>query len=571
MAIISWIIKYSGVLLIATTLGYASGDPPVYYREAWLDLLYYESDGQGYKSLVDNTQFFITDRGKYDPKYEYDASLQLAKSHDVEFRRRFPLRYKRLCEAHGLAYKPLVTGRSDIESVQIVYPSRYMGNPASMFGHLFLIFESKNGLLDSSIFHYTAVPDSVNPIQYIIYGITGGFSGHFSTEPYYKRIKDYNYVEDREVIYYDLILSKQQIADLQLHAEELKYAQFDYYFIDENCAFFIGKALNVVLETNISMRTVFVSPSQIINALQANQALSAYYVRPSLTSQFNQTYQQLSSGQKKDTIRLFLEEKPSVETIHPESLKAFLYYSEYAINNYSALATPVRHNRILAYQKLQALQDSAIRHPINKRPDVPKIYSQKISVQNGPTTGLFASYHPVYYANDWQLVGTKQLDVAAMRLGYDHTQQAQVDIRLVDIVNSTPYNKIQSDSAWRLRSMIGYNRYGFLDQSFDYGVGVIPIKHSMVYGFIGGQLSNYNTMEEQVLPDVSVYPSAGIRWLTPVIGDVFKFDLGYEYRYHQVYLNPSIIGYMRAYSVQLGYTYSPSTINAVVVSVSKVL
>jgi len=67
-----------------------------------------------------------------------------------------------------------------------------------------------------------------------------------------------------------------------------------------------------------------------------------------------------------------------------------------------------------------------------------------------------------------------------------------------------------------------------------------------------------------------VYPSAGIRWLTPVIGDVFKFDLGYEYRYHQVYLNPSIIGYMRAYSVQLGYTYSPSTINAVLASVSKV-
>jgi len=350
----------------------------------------------------------------------------------------------------------------------------------------------------------------------------------------------------------------------------LKHAQFDYYFIDENCAFFIGKALNVVLETNIRMHALFVSPTQIVNALQANQALSSYYVRPSLTSQFNQTYQQLSSGQKKDTIRLFLEEKPSVETIHPESLKAFLYYSEYAINNYSALATPVRHNRILAYQKLQALQDSAIRHPINKRPDVPKIYSQKMSVQNGPTTGLFASYHPVYYANDWQLVGTKQLDVASMRLGYGTAQQAQFDIRLVDIANITPYNTIQGDYAWRLRSMVGYKRYGFLDQSLDYGVGVIPIKRSMVYGFIGGQLSNYNTMEERVVPDVSVYPSAGIRWLTPVIGDVFKFDLGYEYRYHQLYLNPSIIGYMRAYSVQLGYTYSPSTINTVVVSVSKV-
>ena len=570
MAIISWIIKYSSVLLIATTLGYASGDKPMYYREAWLDLLYYESAGKGYESLVDNAEFFITDRGKYDPKHEYDASLQLAKSHDVEFRRRFPLRYKRLCKAHGLAYKPLVTVRSDIESVQIVYPSRYMGNPASMFGHLFLIFESKNGVLDSSIFHYTAVPDSVNPIQYIIYGLTGGFSGHFSTEPYYKRIKDYNYVEDREVIYYDLVLSNDQIDDLQLHAEELKYAQFDYYFIDENCAFFIAKALNVVLETNIEMNPLFVSPSQIVNALQANQALSAYYVRSSLTSRFNQTYQQLSSSQKKQTMALFLEEKPSVETIHPESLKAFLYYSEYAINNYSGLVTPVRYNRILAYQKLQALQDSAIRHPINKRPDVPKIHSQKISLQNGPSTGLFASYHPVYYANDWGLVGTKQLDVAAMRLGYSNAQQAQVNIQLLDIANITPYNKIQGDYSWRMRSMIGYNRYGFLDQSFDYGVGLTPVMHSMVYGFVGGQLSNYNTMEERVLPNVSVYPSAGIRWLTPLIGDVLKFDLGYEYRYHQVYLNPSIIGYMRAYSVQLGYTYSPSTINAVLASVSKV-
>ena len=71
MAIISWIIKYSSVIVIATTLSYASGETPMYYREAWLDLLYYESDGKGYKSLVDNTQFFITDRGKYAPKDEY--------------------------------------------------------------------------------------------------------------------------------------------------------------------------------------------------------------------------------------------------------------------------------------------------------------------------------------------------------------------------------------------------------------------------------------------------------------------------------------------------------------------
>ncbi len=184
-----------------------------YQSRKWLNLLYYEKVGDEYRSVADDDRFFVSKSGKTDPKLEYEAELKRCRAQDPEFRKKFPLRYKTISQINRILYTPLVTANEDIASVVVAFPNRYMENPASMFGHLFLILKSKQGLMDSDILHYIADTEGSDQAAYIYNGLSGQFKGWFLREPYYRKIKEYNYIEDREIIYYDLKLSAEQIED----------------------------------------------------------------------------------------------------------------------------------------------------------------------------------------------------------------------------------------------------------------------------------------------------------------------------------------------------------------------
>ena len=42
----------------------------------WLKMLYYDKDGAGFVSIVENEDFFIAKDGRYNPKAEYEASVK---------------------------------------------------------------------------------------------------------------------------------------------------------------------------------------------------------------------------------------------------------------------------------------------------------------------------------------------------------------------------------------------------------------------------------------------------------------------------------------------------------------
>ena len=206
-----------------------------YKSRVWLNALYYEQTSSGYVSLADSSEFFIFKNGKNDPKNEYIESLKLVESQNKEFKTKFPYRYKLIAKQNNISYQPVIK-TNDISKAIIAFPNRYMANPASMFGHLFVILKSKNGLMDSNIVHFLANTANSNPNAYIYNGITGKFKGWYLLEPYYSKVKEYNYVEDREINYYELDLTKDAMKNMQLHTIELKQTHFDYYFLDENCA-----------------------------------------------------------------------------------------------------------------------------------------------------------------------------------------------------------------------------------------------------------------------------------------------------------------------------------------------
>jgi hypothetical protein len=520
----------------------------------WLNLLYYEKVGDGYVSVADDDRFFVSESGKTDPKGEYEASLKLTVSQDSFFRKTFPLRYKLISHLNLLPYEPLVTPNSEVTSAVIAFPNRYMGNPASMFGHLFIILQSKHGVMDSDLLHYLADTAGSDSSAYIFNGLTGHFKGWFLREPYYKKIKDYNYVEDREVVYYDLSLSQTQLEDLQLHAVELQQTYFSYYFLDENCAFFTGKLLNVVLDEDILSRSTLVFPSQIINSLYDQSLLTSEYRRKPSTQLFNESFDRLNRSERDAVIALLVQERDPI-SLNVQVLKTFLYISEYMINNNPGLAQIIRHNRIAAYKVLAGLGESAIRPTNRKQDTVSRIRSNGVHVGYGFLDQTFLSYAPIYYG-EYESFGdleVKKLNLFSPGVVLGPEKSPLLSVMLADIANITPYNEVLSAYSWKLNSWLGYRKEFLSDNSFELGQSHHLLEHGAFFGFLGVHYTNYNTLIEQELGAFLLRPSItfGIDYM--VIPELLTLKTAYQYQFNHNYFTMDLSFYTMYLVPQLSY------------------
>jgi len=177
----------------------------------------------------------------------------------------------------------------DVSSVSVVFASGYMSNPASMYGHLFLKLNkaktntNSSNLLNASLNYGAIVPNAENPITYMIKGIFGGYDAGYSDQQFYKHQHNYGNVELRDLWDYQLALAPEDINLLVAHIWELLGNKFDYFFIDENCAFHIAKLLELVLtEPLINDESLWVLPSSVAKGLSQN-----IYQQKSLVSAVN--------------------------------------------------------------------------------------------------------------------------------------------------------------------------------------------------------------------------------------------------------------------------------------------
>ena len=232
----------------------------------WHLLLHYRNDFfGGYTSEVDDPGFFLADNGKTDPEAELIGTLTFFFSDVLVDRSQQPAQCAFVARYHWLNEKlkfdraKLPSSRCerfhqwydefDAEFISMIFPSAYMGNPASMFGHTFLRVDPKGQTEQTRILAYTInygaeVPP--NPgFEYAYKGIFGGYKGFFSTIPYYLKVQEYRDIENRDIWEYRLNFSPRQIHRLLMHTWELGNAYFDYFFFKENCAYHILSLLEV--------------------------------------------------------------------------------------------------------------------------------------------------------------------------------------------------------------------------------------------------------------------------------------------------------------------------------------
>ncbi|SDM89666.1 protein of unknown function [Geoalkalibacter ferrihydriticus] len=271
----------------------------------WQIFLRYRAQGRGYKSLVDDPDYFLSPSGKRDPQKELAASItalfEPAEKGDDHFACRFPARTEWLVEALEIdrAALPQPVCRKldeaiatvDPRTAVLVFPAAHNNGPASMFGHTLLrIGSSYQSELLSYAINYAAFSTDTNGLIYAFKGLFGFYDGYFTVLPYYEKLNDYSDLEHRDVWEYRLNLTPEEVRRLVLHSWELQGIASDYYFFDENCSFMLLFLLEAARpEIELAQEywdrlSFWVIPADTIATVRRAGLIEEVKYRPSLAS-----------------------------------------------------------------------------------------------------------------------------------------------------------------------------------------------------------------------------------------------------------------------------------------------
>ena len=306
----------------------------------WLAFLHYDRTFPFFKnssrSLSDS--FFLSPDGAVDPHAELVATItalfDAPQKNDEHAQCRFPARYEWLIEVLQVSKsafpKPtcarLETWYAAVEAQQVtvIYPSSFLNNPASAFGHTFLRLDQKNQSDDTRLLAYAAdfaaSTHGENALLYAIKGIFGGFDGYFTVSPYYKKVTQYSDLENRDIWEYQLSFTPAEVRRLALHLWELREHQFTYFYFDENCSYHILALLQVARPSmNIlaELRNWVIPVDTIKVLLQQKDILRAAVFRPSAATKLRSRIAASDDDTQIAGLSLAHAEDPKVNVTQP--------------------------------------------------------------------------------------------------------------------------------------------------------------------------------------------------------------------------------------------------------------
>lgn len=325
----------------------------------WLSQLQYRKTLlNNWKSDADSS-FFISNNGKYDPVGELRATYELfVRNPEKPFGYinqpvvcAFPTRKKFLEEKLKIRFKEIHCEERDqwMKSFlgtqsYLVLSDAFPGNPASMFGHTFLLFSrhsppaSAKGLLDYAInFSADTSTASEKSLLYSLKGLFGYFPGRYRIYKFYEIANQYNNFDSRDIWYLKIPFTDQQLQRFLDHIWEIfTTTQFDYYFFDQNCSFRILAAfdyadpqLKLMDEFYNRFPLYYVAPLSTFRAVADRYNVTDLQFSPSIWKRVRKKVNSLSSIQYKS----FSSFKNDVTNLNQESdvstLDALALYFDY--------------------------------------------------------------------------------------------------------------------------------------------------------------------------------------------------------------------------------------------------
>jgi len=277
----------------------------------WLHLLHYHQVGMfsSFESQVDDTAFFLSESGKTDPLAELKSTIDAFQENKVSDDSpicRFPARFDWLNAALDLSDIPKPScdkfqawfSKIDAKNLTLVFPAAYLNSPSSMFGHTFIRIDrhsGSNSLLDFSVNYAANADPDDNELVFSYKGLSGGYPGVFSILPYYQKVKEYSFLESRDVWEYRLDLTQEEVKQFIRHIWEIQNAHFDYYFFTENCSYHLLTILDAASPRfNFSDQFYLsVMPADTVRIIEQSQLVKHAEFRPSTMSLMNHMLSQI--------------------------------------------------------------------------------------------------------------------------------------------------------------------------------------------------------------------------------------------------------------------------------------
>jgi hypothetical protein len=319
-------------ICLSATVYAGANDEELGWSRPWLRVLQYRDDLPGSVSLSSAGDFFAASDGQVNPVSELttlrgffsDPAKTDPKSGEpwaCVFPARFLVLKSMLSESWLMPkcreYDEFRAG-FPADEVSIVFSAAYKGNPASIFGHSFLVFNSKSevanyrrgALLGYAVAFLADTEGEDHPVYYTLKGLFGGFQGKFGVKTYYETVNSYNNAENRDLWEYGLRLSQSERSLLVAHLWEVsRRGYFRYYFLDENCSWHMLSLLEAARpDLDLKQHSPVVTiPSETIRDLKAADLLDGEpRLRPSLRRKADWAMEPLSPDERERAASLLI-------------------------------------------------------------------------------------------------------------------------------------------------------------------------------------------------------------------------------------------------------------------------
>jgi hypothetical protein len=468
----------------------------------WHILLHYREDlFGGYTSEQDDPGFFMSPNGKTNPQAELDATLKQFFSDELVGRSKQPAqcafiaRYtwlKQRLAFDETRFPSIACERFDrwyadfeAQSITLIFPSAFLNNPASMFGHTLLRVDQKGQTEQTRILAYTInyaadVPPDAG-MAYPIRGIFGGYRGYFSTIPYYLKVQEYRDIENRDIWEYRLNFTEAQVRRFLMHAWELGNASFDYFFFKENCSYHLLALLDYADPTlHLTDEFLFWTvPADTVRLIASKPGLvSGIAYRPSRSNVIRRKRESLPSEEREIAHRLTKDvgELKSAALSRLEPMRQIFLldlasdYLRYRIDTTDEPPPELkeRNRAILAARSEIRLPSEEFRvEPFAKQPELGHNTS-RVSVGAGWRNNsafeeqtIRAGYHDLL---DPEIGYTPnaQIEIASvtMRTYNRHNQTRLERATLANVVSLSPIDSVFHAPSWKINVGMNTIRFG---------------------------------------------------------------------------------------------------------------
>lgn len=308
----------------------------------WHALLHYDSlvTARSPRSRALPSGFFLSETGRTDPHKELEATLRglaaRTPANDEHVQCRFPARARWISQVLarvGISLPQVSCSRFDQwfssinpESVTLIFPTSFLNNPASAFGHTFLRLDQKDVADDARLLDYSAdfaaSTGSSAGLVYAVKGVVGGFDGYYSVAPFARKVEKYSDFENRDIWEYRLNFSREEVATLVSHLWELREMPFTYYYFDENCSYHILALLDVARPTLglvQSMRSWVIPVDSIRQLLQRPELVQKVTFRPSAATKLRSRIEASPRSAQVAALQVATTRQPIAEILSTEA------------------------------------------------------------------------------------------------------------------------------------------------------------------------------------------------------------------------------------------------------------